>query len=91
MVQLTKLRRILTSKTTTGVDSLKTEIVIMKKLDHKHLVKMFEVLGDKDDDKIYIITEYMKNGSLSSLMNKKKLSIESTRKYFRQMVLGLDY
>ena len=91
LVQLTKLRRIFTSKTTTGIDSLKTEIVIMKKLDHKHVVKLFEVLGDKDDDKIYIITEYMKGGSLASIMNKTKLNENKIRIYFRQMVMGLEY
>ena len=64
VVQLARLRRILTSKTTTGIDSLETEIAIMKKLDFKHLVKMYEVLGDQENDKIYIITEFMKNGAL---------------------------
>jgi serine/threonine protein kinase len=91
VVQLTKLRRILTSKTTTGVDSLKTEIVIMKKLNHKHLVKLFEVLGDHQNDKIYIITEYMKGGSLASVMQKEKLSIDKIWNYFRQIILGLEY
>lgn len=91
VVQLTKLRRILTSKNKTGVDSLKTEIVIMKKLDHKHLVKMYEVLGDAESDKIYIITEFMKNGSLASLMSKAPLSKEQIWNYFRQMILGIEY
>ena len=88
IITLTKLRRILTSKTTTAVDSLKTEIVIMKKLNHKHLVKLYEVLGEKENDKIYIVTEYMKNGSLAALMNKQKLSIELIWFYFRQIILG---
>ena len=64
VVQLARLRRILTSKTTTGIDSLESEIAIMKKLDYKHLVKMYEVLGDQENDKIYIITEFMNNGAL---------------------------
>lgn len=91
IVQLTKLRRILTSKNTTGVDSLKTEIVIMKKLKHKHLVKFYEVLGDQENDKIYIVTEYMKNGALSTLMNKAPLSKEQIWEYFRHMILGIEY
>jgi len=91
IVQLTKLRRILTSKNTTGVDSLKTEIVIMKKLKHKHLVKLYEVIGDQGDDKIYIVTEYMKNGSLISIMEKDSLDDNQIWNYFRHMVLGLEY
>jgi serine/threonine protein kinase len=91
VVQLTKLRRILTSKNTTGVDSLKTEIVIMKKLKHKHLVKLYEVLGDQENDKIFIVTEYMKDGSLASKLEKEELAEETILKYFRQMVVGIDY
>ena len=64
VVQLGRLRRILTSKTTTGIDSLWSEIAIMKKLKYKHLVKLYEVMGDQEDDRIYIVTEYMKNGAL---------------------------
>ena len=82
IVTLTKLRRILTSKTTTAVDSLKTEIVIMKKLNHKHLVKLYDVLGDQENDRIYIVSEYMRNGSLSSLMAKWKLSQDLIWHYF---------
>lgn len=31
----------------------------MKKIDHPHLVKLFEVIDDPDDNKIYMIMEYM--------------------------------
>ena len=89
IIQLTKLRRILTSKTTTAVDSLKTEIVIMKKLNHKHLVKLYEVLGDQENDKIYIIAEYMKGGSLASLMAKNNLTLDQIWHYFRQIISGI--
>lgn len=64
VVQLARLRRMMTSKTTTGVDSLESEIAIMKKLKYKHLVKLYEVLGDQENDRVYIITEFMKNGVL---------------------------
>lgn len=91
VVQLTKLRRIITSKNKTGVDSLKQEIFIMKKLDHKHLVKMYEVMGDQNEEKIYIVTEYMRGGSLANKLQKGKMNLDVIRKYFRQMVVGLEY
>jgi serine/threonine protein kinase len=44
----------------------------MKKLDHDNVVKLFEVLDDPSVDKLYIIMEYVKNGSLMLKLTKSK-------------------
>lgn len=39
-------------------------MAIMKKLDHPYLVKLFEVIDDPQEKKIYLITELIKKGDL---------------------------
>jgi serine/threonine protein kinase len=43
-------------------DSLKQEIKIMEKLKSDHIVKMFDVLGTKNN--IYMMIEYCNGGDL---------------------------
>jgi serine/threonine protein kinase len=44
----------------------------MKKLDHPNIVNLVEVLDDPSVDKLYIIMEYVKNGSLMKKITKTK-------------------
>jgi [calcium/calmodulin-dependent protein kinase] kinase len=39
----------------------------MKKINHPNIVKLFEVIEDKLTEKIYLVMEYMKKGSLLSI------------------------
>ena len=41
-------------KVTTGLDKMKVEIAIMKKVKHDHLVQCFEVIDDEDNDKLFM-------------------------------------
>jgi len=50
--------------------SFKREIEILKKLDHKNIIKFNECI--EEEGKIYIVTELMKGGSLLSLIEQKK-------------------
>lgn len=59
-----KLQRKVISKTQSALDNIKQEMAIMKKLDHPYLVKLFEVIDDPQEKKIYLITELIKKGDL---------------------------
>jgi serine/threonine protein kinase len=59
-----RLNRIFISKTRTALNDVEKEIAIMKKLDHPNIVNLIEILDDPSVDKLYIIMEYVKNGSL---------------------------
>jgi len=37
-------------------DSVKREIAIMKKLDHPNVIKLYEVIENPDNDKLYMST-----------------------------------
>jgi serine/threonine protein kinase len=55
-------------------------------------VKLYEVLDDPHVDKIYIIMEYMKNGSLAAKINKAKTITPAVLwKYFRDIIAGTHY
>jgi [calcium/calmodulin-dependent protein kinase] kinase len=59
-----KLKRIFISKNKVAYNAVETEMGILKKLDHPNIVRLYEIIDDPDDDKLYIITELVKNGSL---------------------------
>lgn len=43
---------------------IKSEIAIMKKCNHKHIVKLIEVLDDAHSHKIYLVLEYLEKGEI---------------------------
>lgn len=42
------------------------EIAIWKKLNHPNIVKLFEVIYDKEEERSYLISEYIDGGSVIS-------------------------
>jgi hypothetical protein len=67
-------------------------------------VKLFEVIDNKDADKLYLVMELIKKGAVMSKgywkaelnideteADKKTLGEDKARKYFRHLILGLDY
>lgn len=91
IINVLRMKRMLTSKVTTGVDSLEQEIDILKTINNSRCVGLKEVIGDEEDDKVYIITEYMRKGSLAFYMKKNTLAPEQIRSYFRDLILGVEY
>lgn len=79
---------------------IRREITIMKKMTHKNVVKLIEVLNDPESKKIYLILEYCAHGEIKwcpgdqleiNAKGPPLLSFAKTRDYFRQVVLGLEY
>lgn len=58
---------------------LEREVAIMKKISHPNIVKLFEVIENLENDKLYLVLEYMEFGSLlSSSYFRKKAQTEFT-------------
>ena len=70
IVNLSKMRRVMVSKQKTGEDNLISEIAIMKKLKHPNIINLVEVIEEKQTDELYIIMEYVPNGTLASKIDK---------------------
>ena len=66
------------------------EIELMKGLDHPAIVQYLESL--KDDQFLYIIMEFIENGSLAGIIKKfGKLHESLVKRYIRQVLMGLAY
>jgi len=114
-----KLKRKVISMNSNSFTLLEKEIAIMKKLvlfslfyiiykrivvkDHPHIIKLFEVIDDVQNEKLYLVMEYMKKGAIFSSnywaeelpSSTKKppnvLSEAKARKYFSQLLSALNY
>lgn len=86
--------------TNNGYDVL-TEINIVKKMHHPHIVRLHEVIEDEDTKKVYLVMDYMKSGAILGRRywrshkvkdyKNKKVPIDRSRKYFRQLAKAIDY
>ncbi|KAJ8768718.1 hypothetical protein K2173_023622 [Erythroxylum novogranatense] len=71
------------------MSNIKREISIMRKLNHPHIVKLFEVLASKT--KIYFVMEFVKGGELFSKVAKGRFTEDLSRKYFQQLISAVGY
>jgi len=88
---LTKERVIIKSIEKSKVDlSRFHEIEAMKRLFHPHVIRLLEVI--EAPLKVYIVCQYLEGGELYELaMLKDKLSEDEARKFWRQIVDGVQY
>lgn len=63
----------------------------MKKLDHPNVVKLIEVLDDPEEDNLYLVFELVEKGEVLQLPTDKPLDEPTARRYFRDVVLGVEY
>lgn len=71
-------------------DAVVTEIGVMKKFKHKHIVQMIDFIWDSKN--IYIILEYCNSGDLSTFIKQRtRLSEKICRKFMQQLALALKF
>lgn len=72
------------------IQNAQSEISLLRKLNHENIVKYFTTI--KTDDHLFIVLEYMENGSLAQLMKKfGTLSETLVAMYISQVLKGLCY
>ena len=72
----------------TALNLISSEIEILQSANHPRLITLYEVINQEGYYKIYLVLEYAANGTLDS---KGKVSEKLARKYFRQLIEGLEY
>ena len=80
--------------TTNPIDLVRGEIAILKKLKHKNIVQLFEVLDDPNQDSLFMVFELCEKGTVIDLNLDnavKPLSESVTRDYFQQLILGIEF
>ncbi|RXW20703.1 hypothetical protein EST38_g5160 [Candolleomyces aberdarensis] len=83
----------LAAKVSATEQKIRKEIAIMKKLRHPHVVRLYEVIDDQLQSKIYMIMEYLGGGEVKWRNDHSEpvLSVAQTRRIIRDAVLGLEY
>jgi serine/threonine protein kinase len=76
-----------------SIDLIRSEVAILKKLDHCNIVKLFEVLDDPTQDSLFMVFELCDKSVMSIDANSSTtpLEISLARNYFTQLVYGLEY
>ncbi|KAK7466240.1 hypothetical protein VKT23_004968 [Stygiomarasmius scandens] len=77
----------------TAEQEIRREIAIMKKCLHPHVVRLYEVIDDRQKDQIYMVMEYLGGGEIKYTNgdNEPILTVEQTRRIMRDAILGLEY
>ncbi|XP_068741265.1 serine/threonine-protein kinase ULK3-like isoform X3 [Montipora capricornis] len=74
----------------TATENLLTEIELLKKLDHEHIVKLKDF--EWNDEYIFLIMEYCSGGDLSRFIRSRRVLPEETaRRFLRQLALALHF
>eukprot|EP00842_Homolaphlyctis_polyrhiza_P001435 jgi/Hompol1/2292/HPOL_005927-RA len=77
------------------MDTIKREVAVLKKLSkHPNIVNLIEVLDDVKEDNLYMIFELCEYGPVMQVnigQPERPFTEELARKYFRDVVLGLEY
>eukprot|EP00755_Sulcionema_specki_P013834 Sspe_Gene.55056::Locus_30322_Transcript_1_1_Confidence_1.000_Length_3236::g.55056::m.55056 len=76
--------------------SVQKEIGILTKLDHPHVVQLFEYIDDENHPFIFLVFEALSGGPLchftpEGMLKGDPWSESTARKYFEQIVNGLEY
>ncbi|KAF8236473.1 kinase-like protein [Tricholoma matsutake] len=73
--------------------SIRKEIAVMKKCRHANIVRLFEVIDDPQQDKIFLAMEYLSGGQVqwTNGQHQPILSTRQTRRILRDVILGLEY
>lgn len=72
-------------------DVLRREVAIMKKLNHRNVVKLVEVIDDPSSEKMYLVQEYVEHNLMDEVTRSNGLDEEVARKYMRDLLSGLHY
>ncbi|KAF9433204.1 hypothetical protein BGZ76_009753 [Entomortierella beljakovae] len=83
------------SSNSSPLDLIKSEIAILKKLNHRNIVKLYEVLDVAHSDSMYMVFELCELGVLTDVTLSdtpgKIFEDQECRNVFQQMILGIEY
>nr|KAJ3417848.1 Serine/threonine-protein kinase par-1 [Polyrhizophydium stewartii] len=72
------------------ISTMQKEVQLMMRLDHPHIIKIFQVL--ETEEECFIVMEYAKGGELIDyIAARDHLTEKEARKFFRQILSALDH
>lgn len=92
VVQKSRLRKIKVAPSETALTDVYKEVSILKELDHPNIVKLVEVIDDCENDRLYMILEYVEGrGMFEGPGPTGGIGEDNAQKYFRGLVAGVMY
>ncbi|KAJ9459890.1 hypothetical protein DIPPA_19630 [Diplonema papillatum] len=84
-------KSVLRKKSAVALELAQQEVAIMKKLRHKNIVSLYEVIDDEEGGKMYMVLQYAKGGCLMKIDSEGRsetppFTLAATKKYFRCLV-----
>nr|CCC95323.1 unnamed protein product [Trypanosoma congolense IL3000] len=79
---------------TKRMEALHREIKVMKKLRHRNIVALYEVIDDPEAEKLYIVMQHVDNGPIAFLAKDgtcDPVSPSELTGYARQILAGMEY
>ena len=77
-------------ETTNDIQRLKKEIKILKKLRHKNIIQLYDIMESKRN--LYFVMEYCKGGELFDyIVKKKRLKEPEACCFFQEIINGVEY
>eukprot|EP00299_Pterocystis_sp_00344_P015517 c7756_g1_i1.p1 GENE.c7756_g1_i1~~c7756_g1_i1.p1 ORF type:complete len:888 (+),score=276.05 c7756_g1_i1:78-2666(+) len=67
------------------------EVVIMKKLNHPNIVRLFEVIDDPEEDELILVMEYVDGGDVMTYLRAGPMDEDLAFRLFRQMLCAVNY
>jgi serine/threonine protein kinase len=77
-----------------GRADMLTEVAIMKKLNHPHIVKIHECIDDPEAEAVYLVMQYVPDGPIAKLSDDGKcapMSLTTVAHYATQLASALHY
>ena len=70
-----------------------TEMEVLKKLVHRNVIKLHEILDDPSSDDIFLIMDFLEGGTLQDLLQASEAGLQekNVREYFRQLISAVHY
>lgn len=70
------------------------EVAVMKKLQHKNIVRLYECIDDPKEDNVYLVMQYVEGGPVMTFNENfmsVPLSLTTVQKYMRQLAAAVHY
>ena len=76
--------------TSEDINKIRKEINILKRIRHKNVIQLYEIIESKSN--LYIIMEYCENKELFDyIVSKKQLEEKEACRFFQQIIDGVEY
>ena len=72
-------------------ETYKAEFSLLRKLDHKNIIKLHDIIIDKKNQNLFLVLDYYKNGDFAKFLNNRSLKEKYAKNYMFQLRDGLQY